>query len=204
MRDALRARSVVLLGLILTAGMGHWVPGALAEELPRLPDPLVSNSGARVEGRSDWPARRAELRELLLHHEYGPVPPAPQAVRAEPLETTTPFEGTARLEHFRLSWDGAAGFSMECGLWIPNTPGPHPLVVAIDPVWQEHVHATARQVLARGYAFAGLKYHDVDPDKGDRSTGIYPYYPQASWGSIAAWAWSASRLIDYLATRPRD
>ena len=112
------------------------------------------------------------------------------------------FDGAARMEHFALSWPEAPGFRMECGLILPTIPAPFPVIVAIDPVWQPHVHPTARQVIARGYAFAGLKYHDIDPDTGKQNAGIYPHCPEHRFGSIAAWAWGASRLIDNLVERP--
>jgi dienelactone hydrolase len=166
------------------------------------PDPLVFNSGEAVRDPSAWPARRAEMRTLVIEGEYGAMPPPPGVVRAEPIDAQLRFDNSAKAEHFALSWPEAPGFRMECGLIVPTTPGPHPVIVAVDPVWQPHVEPTARQVLARGYALAGLKYHDVDPDKGERNAGIYPHYPEYRWGSIAAWAWAASRLIDYLVTRP--
>jgi dienelactone hydrolase len=191
----------VLFSLMLTS-FGASAALAADQAIDATPDPLVFASGVRVRGVLDWAARRAEMRALLLKHEYGEVPPSPASIHVAVLDSAPLFDGTARMEHFALSWAEAARFRMECGLITPATPGPHPVIVAIDPVWQPHVRATARQVIARGYAFAGLKYHDVDADNGRRDVGIYPYYPQCQWRSIAAWAWAASRLADYLVTRP--
>lgn len=66
-------------------------------------------------------------------------------------------------------------------------------------------------ILARGYAFATVCYCDIDPDfddgfrNGVHAVGYGPEpLPPAGerWGSIAGWAWGASRALDYLETDP--
>lgn len=67
------------------------------------------------------------------------------------------------------------------------------------------------ETLARGYGIAVICYEDIEPDLADGSgwqfgvrslflkpgeTNIAP----DSWGAISAWAWGASRVLDYLET----
>ena len=67
-------------------------------------------------------------------------------------------------------------------------------------------------ILHRGYAVATAYYGDIDPDYHDGfRNGIHALYPAGppgaarpanAWGSIAAWAWGLSRIVDYLETDP--
>lgn len=65
------------------------------------------------------------------------------------------------------------------------------------------------KVLDRGYAFATVYYGDIDPDYDDGfKNGVHvvgygsqePPPEGERWGSIAGWAWGASRALDYMET----
>jgi hypothetical protein len=68
------------------------------------------------------------------------------------------------------------------------------------------------QVVERGYGFAIFNYTDIDPDalnainEGIRGAYLKPNQTEPApdeWGSIAAWGWGASRIIDYFETDPQ-
>ncbi len=65
-------------------------------------------------------------------------------------------------------------------------------------------------MLAAGYGLATVYYGEIDPDKNDFTDGVHALYNadatgrgDSDWGSIAAWAWGLSRVMDYLATDDR-
>jgi len=95
--------------------------------------------------------------------------------------------------------------------------------VAIFPVWNHRLGRpempqnprrgqSASQwniagTLARGYGVALLDYQEIEPDlPGGRAYGVHRNFPPPAadgWGAISAWAWGASRVLDYLVTDPQ-
>ena len=168
-----------------------------------LPDPLLRVDGARVETPEAWPQRRDEIAELLLSIEYGHMPPAPGNLRVEETSSTQVFDGAAELRRARVSMGPENKASMRVALYVPTTgSGPFPVVLALEPVWEEHLLPVAKKITDAGYIFAGYERHDLDRDDADRSDGVHPLYSEYDWASLAVWAWGAMRTADYLATQP--
>ncbi|NEW84367.1 MAG: acetylxylan esterase [Mariniphaga sp.] len=62
-----------------------------------------------------------------------------------------------------------------------------------------------KEIVSRGFGVATVYYGDVDPDFDDGfKNGIQQLFDSkrdsTSWGSIAAWSWVASRIMDYFET----
>lgn len=63
-----------------------------------------------------------------------------------------------------------------------------------------------KEIIKEGYGLVTLHYGDVDPDYNDGfNDGAHALFSRqrdsTSWGSISAWAWGLSRVMDYLETR---
>ena len=113
-----------------------WVSAALGSEEPApvraaLPDPLVLQSGARVQSAREWSEkRRPELLALFQSEMYGPIPPAPSLppalaqVRGRViLEKPGLFGGKARLKLVAIETGGEGFPVIDLLLVLPNNRG---------------------------------------------------------------------------------
>ena len=180
--------------LILTAQSP--VPERIAA-LPvveEMPNPFRFEDGRPVKGVADWPARRAELLELVLRYEYGHVPPAPGNVRAE---DTTEHEDHRAV---RLRMGPGAGFTVRTLVYVPEIgKAPYPVVIRFGLDKRR-----AKQITDRGYAYVCFEHRELDPDTEgyDVPGPAQVAYPDYDFGALGAWAWGASRVMDYLVTLP--
>ncbi|HEY3755423.1 MAG TPA: glycoside hydrolase family 28 protein [Opitutaceae bacterium] len=100
---------------------------------------------------------------------------------------------------------------------LPATPTNRPAPAAgpeaafTRPTTAEAVAERFAQVFHRGYALVIYNNNDCAEDTtlrepngswAFRTTRFFPAYPGYDWGVLAAWAWGASRIADYLQTDP--
>jgi hypothetical protein len=96
-------------------------------------------------------------------------------------------------------------WSAQAGKRVPAAPAP-------DPARGLGRLQNIPEILARGYGVAVFNYGDIEPDTvngfaaGIRAACLKPGATEPApeeWGSIAAWGWGASRIIDYFETDPQ-
>ena len=166
-----------------------------------MPDPFRFDDGSRVRTVEDWQRRRDEIREMVLKHQYGHMPPAPGNVKLS-AESSPKIvnDGKSVLTRLRLTFGPEDGLFMTAALYRPKeASGRFPVVVRVGLGGE--LAAAANE---RGYAFFGYSHTRLDPDtEGHDVVGpAQAAYPDYDWGSIAVWAWGASRAVDYLVTCP--
>jgi len=189
--------------------------------LSALPDPLVAESGQPVRTAKEWEEqRRPEILELFRTHVYGRAPIGrPEDLSFKVIEVDkTAMDGTATLKRIEISFSGPGGSGkIEPVIFIPNnrtSPAPGFLLILhrnkenLDPTRKRRAPIwPAEEIIARGYAAIGYHTPEVDPDKNDGFKdgvhGIFDPWPDGqrpgdAWGTVAAWAWGASRVMDYL------
>jgi len=184
-----------------------------------LPDALTALDGRKITTAEEWKTiRRPEVLELFRKHVYGRVPATPFEKQFKVVrEEGAAMGGAATLKQVEITITrGSKSLVIKLVLFVPNrAPKPAPAFLLICNRGVENIDPTrekksefwpAEEVIARGYAIAAFHNADVDPDKHDGfKDGIHALLdegarPPDAWGTIAAWAWGASRVMDYFET----
>lgn len=188
-----------------------------------LPDVLAASTGT-VRTTTAWPARRTEILELFRQHVYGRSPGRPANLRFDVVQTDPrAMAGAATLKRVAIvSAQAGREHRFELTLFLPNArPGRVPAFLLLnnrpatntDPTRREQSGFwPAEQIIQAGYAIAAIQNNELAPDDKDRfRDGVIRIFegdapasrPADAWGAIAAWAWGASRAMDYFVTDPR-
>jgi hypothetical protein len=193
-----------------------------ANPYPALPDPLKLANGKAVLTARDWRRkRRPELVELFDREIYGRTPQHTPAVEWE-VRSTGNEKVAGRdvvvrklIGHVDNSSYPAISVDIDLTLTTPAGAKGVPVIIEFFPVeWAARIPPQPKptwqeQVIARGWAYAILAPSSIQADNGAGLTkGIIglvnkgqPRAPD-DWGSLKAWAWGASRALDYLETNP--
>jgi pimeloyl-ACP methyl ester carboxylesterase len=184
-----------------------------------LPDPLTAADGSKVTKPEQWKkVRRTEILELFRENVFGRVPSTKYeksfkvvnvdrkaidgTATLKQIDVTITVSGKSLVIHLTLFTPNSAKKASPVFLLIDNR-GPantDPLRKVKSEFWP------VEEAIARGYGMAVFNYADIDPDNfDDFQNGIHALMditprPPDAWGSIAAWAWGASRCLDYLVT----
>jgi hypothetical protein len=199
-----------------------------ANPFPDLPDPFVLKNGGRVTTPEMWwHERRPEIIEDFNREIYGRVPPGAPGVdwliTGETVETngTVPVFIKKLIGRVDDSLDTNIPVNILLTLGTPtDAPVPVPVILQMTFDFGNFHRSRAtnalpgattwqQQVLARGWGYAMLTPTSVQADNGaGLNSGIIglmnrgqPRQPD-DWGALRAWAWGASRVLDYFETDP--
>lgn len=191
-----------------------------------LPDALVLQNGKKVtEATTWWNKRRPEIVEAFDTAVYGRTPAKTPHVEWEVVATTQEMDGDIPVVTKKLtghvdnaSWPaikvaiqmtlttpaqatGSVPVIMEFGFVFP--PGfnpPRDTSRKAPPSWKQ-------QLLTKGWGYAVIVPTSYQADNGAGLTqGIIGLVNKGQprkaddWGTLKAWAWGASRALDYLET----
>jgi hypothetical protein len=195
-----------------------------------LPNPLVLKNGNKVKNaRTWWAQRRPEIVEDFDREIYGRVPPNLPRVNWQVMSVVKEMNGDVAvitkniIGHVDNSSYPAITVDIQLTLTTPEkTTAPVPVMMELG-LSPEILAAMAKrfpdafkaapgftwqqQVLARGWGYAVIIPTSVQADNGAGLTqGIIglvnrgqPRRPD-DWGTLRAWAWGASRALDYFET----
>jgi len=184
-----------------------------------LPDILATLKGAEVRTSKEWNSvRRGEILELFRENVFGRVPSTPYSKTFNVVnEDRNAMRGAATLRQIDIVINSEGKeLKIRLTMFVPNkVRKPVPAFLLIDnrgPANTDPTRLTksefwpAEEVISRGYAVAVFYNSDVDPDNfDDFKNGIHGVLDRGerqpdSWGTLAAWAWGASRCMDYFET----
>ena len=191
-----------------------------------IPSILTCDDGTIITDSRTWlNKRRPELLELFRKEEYGRLPDLKDVeirIRvADSRKSNKILEGravrkTVEIEAVRQG----RSFNFSFVVFIPvNAQKPVPAFVTVcnrgikdsDPA--RHFLSPfypVETIISRGYACAAFRTQEISPDYQEGfTTGfsrLFPEFveerPEDAWGAITAWAWAASRVMDYFETEP--
>ena len=201
-----------------------------ANPYPNLPDPLRLKSGKRVTtAKMWWNQRRSEIVEEFDREIYGRVPKNTPKVNWAVTSTTketkydVPVITKQLVGHVDNSSYPLITVGIQLTLTTPaNAKGAVPVIMEFGftgvrpsgappgppggspgsggPTWQQ-------QVLTRGWGYAIITPNSIQADNGAGLTqGIIGLCNRGQprklddWGALRAWAWGASRALDYFET----
>jgi hypothetical protein len=196
----------------------------------KLPDPLILNDGKPVTtAKMWWTERRPEIVEYFDREIYGRVPAHTPKVTWEVTSTKqetiggVPAVTKEIVGHVDNSSYPQITVNIPLTLTVPaHAKGPVPVMMEFSfdpeflaalakrgvklpppppgPTWQQ-------QVLAKGWGYAVLIPTKWQADNGEGLTqGIIGLVNKGQprkmddWGTLRAWAWGASRALDYFET----
>ncbi len=186
-----------------------------------LPNPLLFKNGNAVKNAEDWEKRRLEIKEDFDREIYGRVPEITPTVHWEVINEKDTVNGIYPIKikylvgHVDNSTHPGITVDIEMTLTTPsNITKPVPVMIELawmipkswklpaepEPTWQQ-------QLLAKGWGYALLYPTSYQADNGaGLNQGIIGLMNHGQprkvddWGALRAWAWGASRAIDYFET----
>jgi hypothetical protein len=203
---------------------------AKANPYPDLPDPLTLKSGRKVTNADSWwKQRRPEIVEDFEREVIGRVPANAPSVTWKLKQTTNtqvggvPVIAKQLVGHVDNSSYPAITVDIQMVVVTPaNATTKVPLLMMFGnasfpalappsppPSSDAGPASSAQQVIAAGWGYASISPTSIQADNGAGLTrGIIGLTNKGQarkpddWGSLRAWAWGASRGLDYLERDP--
>ncbi len=187
-----------------------------------VPPLLVMNDGRRITNPAMWEQRRAELFEIFDREFYGRLPQAARTIKVswEVTATTAGMSGDipvitrTLVGHVDPTYYPAIQVNIAASVTTPaKAAGKVPVIIqwggggpgragGAGPAWQQ-------SAIAQGWGYGSLNPGSIQADSGANNQlrqGIIGLINKGEarkvddWGALRAWAWGASRLMDFFET----
>lgn len=185
-----------------------------------LPDVLKTSRQTIIRSKADWEANRPALLQLFEDNIYGQMPKAFDDIKFSLVEKDElAMRGKATMKKVSVEvFNRGQSVKINLVLFVPNyLRKAAPAFLLINNRGQENTDPTRRVksdfwpaelAIDSGYAIAAFHVSDAAPDDQESfMNGVLRLYPEqlrAANGmrAIGAWAWAASRMMDYFERDP--
>jgi len=195
-----------------------------------LPDPLVLQNGKPVNNAKTWvKQRRPEILKLYETEIYGRVPITAPKVKWQSTDVDFRALGGAAVHKHIVGRIGGGTNAprLNVSLFLPADANARvPVVLHLQFFGGAPANTNANtstnssrqrssengplsDILAQGYGYATFRYTEIEGDSRTNNLNLVRKLALApgqvgpapdEWGTITAWAWGASRVLDYLET----
>lgn len=164
------------------------------KSIPGLINPLIpldNPDSDPITSIGEWLEQRSAIKDTLQRWQLGLMPPTPDTVTVERLESVMEWNAISRRYRLHFGADSTHMASLRIELFIPDGDGPFPVFMT-----QSNHRSWARIALQRGYIGVVYAAADIEDDAAEFSSA----YPRFDWSLLAKRAWAASRVVDFLET----
>ena len=155
----------------------------------KLPDPFKKLDGNRISTKEEWKCRREEIKKLAERTIFGEKPAKPATVTGTVSNTSITVNVT----------EGGKSKSFSVTVSLPTTgSAPYPAIIRYD-------NSGADATTIRGQGVAVINYTptsvggETGGDRSKKSGAFFDIYGKShKAGTLAAWAWGVSRIIDVI------
>jgi hypothetical protein len=154
----------------------------------KLPDPFKTLSGKRVSTKAEWTCRREEIAATFEKIMFGEKPRNPDKVegRKSGNKYTVTVTNKGNTASFDVTISNAG-----------TAAKPKPAIIGLD---QGFGMGGSLGASTNGLDVASITFNtnNLAPENNPRSGAFFKANPSSNAGTIMAWAWGVSRLIDAL------
>ncbi|MDX1543611.1 MAG: acetylxylan esterase [Christiangramia sp.] len=187
---------------------------SLVEKNLELPDPLIFNNGVEVTNEEEWLRRRNEILDDFNQEVYGQIPGNIPAVtwrtisEKDSVISNHPVIVKEMMGEVDNSIFPEIEVNIDMTVILPkNVEGEVPLILNFDWIWPSREKSTKsweEELLNKKWGYASLIPTSYQADNGaGLRKGIIGLVNKGKprqkndWGALRAWAWGASRAMDY-------
>jgi hypothetical protein len=181
-----------------------------------LPQILKTSENVDIKTKGQWERiRRPEILKLFEDNVYGQMPDDFDSLSfIITNQNDTAMNRKAKLREVAITvYRNAESVSIHLILFVPRSKIPAPTFLLINNREKENTDRArqiksefwpAEMMIDSGFAIAAFHVNDLAPDNKDSfGSGVLRMYPEQlnadnGMRAIGAWAWGASRVMDYL------